>query len=76
LTALVKDWNQDPLAAHNGLVITRNQLTIEDTDLLQDDSSNNHVETNTELLLNEELNLLLQINEPEIRPRNRTRRLR
>ncbi|CAG8829836.1 8482_t:CDS:2, partial [Gigaspora rosea] len=35
------------------------------TDLLQDDSSNDHVETNTELLLNKELNLPLQVNEPE-----------
>ena len=33
--------------------------------LLQDDSSNDHVETNTELILNEELNLPLQVNEPE-----------
>ncbi|CAG8766774.1 15792_t:CDS:1, partial [Gigaspora rosea] len=40
-------------------------LFTEDTDLLQDDFSNDHVETNTELLLNEELNLPLEVNEPE-----------
>ena len=79
LTALIKDWNQDPLAFNNSLLITRNQVLvtdgntillslqfpIEDTDLLQDDSSNDHVKTNTGILLNEELNLPLQVNEPE-----------
>ncbi|CAG8816823.1 21682_t:CDS:1, partial [Gigaspora rosea] len=33
--------------------------------LLQNDFSNNHIKTNTELLLNEELTLPLKVNEPE-----------
>ncbi|CAG8720404.1 10884_t:CDS:2, partial [Gigaspora rosea] len=40
-------------------------LSTEDTDFLQDNFSNDHIETNTELLLDEELTLPLEVNEPE-----------
>ena len=76
LTALIKSWNQDPLALNNSLIITKDtaivtdgitilfslQLSIEDTDPLQNDS---YTETTIELPSNEELVLLPEDNAPE-----------
>ena len=78
LTALIKDWNQDPLAFSNSLLITRNQVLVtdgntillslqfptEDPDYSQNDFLNDYTEPITELP-NEELTLLPEVNEPD-----------
>ena len=78
LTALIKSWNQDPLALNNSLIITKDtaivtdgitilfslQLSIEDTDPLQNNPLDSHTGATIELPLNEELVPLPEDNAP------------
>ena len=87
LTALIKSWNQDPLALNNSLIITKDtaivtdgitilfslQLSIEDTDPLQNNPLDSYTETTIELPSNENWCYCLKIMHPKaLKPLSQT----